>query len=70
MVRLTVSEENRRRLLRIAGDSQRETGRRISFDDVISYLAESYESELRIRSCSRFSVSPWSVSTSTSNTSI
>lgn len=43
MARLTISEENRRRLLRIAGDLQRETGRRISFDDVISYLAESYE---------------------------
>jgi len=39
VARLTISKENRRRLLRIAGDLQRETGRRISFDDVISYLA-------------------------------
>lgn len=47
MVTIAVSEENRAKLLRIAGELQKNLGKRVSFDEVISYLIGLYEEKRR-----------------------
>lgn len=47
MVTIAVSDENRRRLLAIAADLQKRTGKRVDFDEVISFLTRTYERGLR-----------------------
>ncbi len=47
MVTIAITEENRRKLLSIAADLQKKTGRRVDFDEVISYLTRTYERSIR-----------------------
>ncbi len=45
MATISIGEANRKRLLSIASDLQKKTGERVDFDEVISHLAEAYESK-------------------------
>jgi len=47
MVTIAINDENRRKLLSIAADLQKKTGRRVDFDEVISFLTRTYERNLR-----------------------
>jgi hypothetical protein len=47
MVTIAINDENRKRLLAIAADLQKKSGKKINFDDVISYLAKVYEQDFR-----------------------
>ena len=47
LVTIAVSEENRAKLLRIARELQKNLGKKVSFDEVISYLVGLYEEKQR-----------------------
>ena len=42
---ISIGEVNRKRLLSIASDLQKKTGKRVDFDEVISHLTEACESK-------------------------
>lgn len=42
MVTISISEQTRKKILSIAGELQKERGRRIDFDEVIMHLADMY----------------------------
>jgi hypothetical protein len=43
MVTISIKEQTRRKILSIAGELQRQKGRRVDFDEVIRHLADMYE---------------------------
>lgn len=43
MTTISIREETRRRLLRVAADLQKERGERCDFDSVIAHLIDAYE---------------------------
>jgi len=47
MVTVAISDENRKRLLAIAADLQKETGRRVDPNEVIGFLIEAFERSYR-----------------------
>jgi len=47
VVTIAINDENRKKLLLIAADLQKKSGRRVDFDDVISFLTGTYEHSLR-----------------------
>ena len=45
MTTIAINEKTRKLLLKIAADLQKETGERVSFDTVVSYLIDLYETQ-------------------------
>jgi len=43
MVTISISEQTRKKILSIAGELQKEKGRRVDFNEVIMHLADSYK---------------------------
>jgi len=58
MVTIAIRDENRKKLLLIGADLQKKSGKKVDFDDVISFLTRTYEYNLRRKEMFEFFCKP------------